>query len=141
MNQKNTGFLGSEIILHDIVMVEIRLYAFIKIYRLETSLVVQWLRLRLPVQGVKVRSLVREIRSHMPQEQKNQNIKQKRYCNKFNKDFKNGPHQKIFLKNLGTSLVVQWLRICLPMQGTRVQSLVREDPTCRRATKHVRHNY
>ena len=25
---------------------------------------------------------------------KNQNIKQKRYCNKFNKDFKNGPHQK-----------------------------------------------
>ena len=26
---------------------------------------------------------------------KNQNIKQKQYCNKFNKDFKNGPHQKI----------------------------------------------
>ena len=25
-------------------------------------------------------------------------IKQKEYCNKFNKDFKNGPHQKIFLK-------------------------------------------
>ena len=25
-----------------------------------------------------------------------------------------------------TSLVVQWLRICLPMQGTQVQSLVRE---------------
>ena len=25
---------------------------------------------------------------------KNQNIKQKQYCNKFNKDFKNGPHQK-----------------------------------------------
>ena len=24
----------------------------------------------------------------------------------------------------GTSLVVQWLRICLPMQGTHVQSLV-----------------
>ena len=22
----------------------------------------------------------------------NQNIKQKQYCNKFNKDFKNGPH-------------------------------------------------
>ena len=29
---------------------------------------------------------------------KNQTIKQKRYRNKFNKDFKNGPHQKkIFL--------------------------------------------
>ena len=25
---------------------------------------------------------------------KNQNIKQKQYCNKFNKDFKNGPYQK-----------------------------------------------
>ena len=25
---------------------------------------------------------------------KYQNIKQKQYCNKFNKDFKNGPHQK-----------------------------------------------
>ena len=25
---------------------------------------------------------------------KNQNIKQKQYCNRFNKDFKNGPHQK-----------------------------------------------
>ena len=29
---------------------------------------------------------------------KNQNIKQKQYCNKFNKDFKNGPHQKILKK-------------------------------------------
>ena len=27
------------------------------------------------------------------------------------------------------------------MQGTRVWALVREDPTCRRATKPVRHNY
>ena len=25
---------------------------------------------------------------------KNPNVKQKQYCNKFNKDFKNGPHQK-----------------------------------------------
>ena len=33
------------------------------------------------------------------------------------------------------SLVAQWLRVCLPMQGTRVRSLVREDPTCRGATK------
>ena len=39
------------------------------------------------------------------------------------------------------SLVAQWLRICLPMQGTRVQALVREDPTCRGATKPMRHNY
>ena len=41
----------------------------------------------------------------------------------------------------GASLVVQWLRICLPMQGTRVQALVREDPICRRATKPMHHNY
>ena len=27
------------------------------------------------------------------------------------------------------------------MQGTRVQALVQEDPTCRGATKPVRHNY
>ena len=27
------------------------------------------------------------------------------------------------------SLVVQWLRICLPVQGTQVQSLVQEDST------------
>ena len=41
----------------------------------------------------------------------------------------------------GTSLVVQWLRICLPMQGTRVRALVQEDPTCRGATKPVCHDY
>ena len=41
----------------------------------------------------------------------------------------------------GTSLVAQWLRVCLPMQGTRVQALVQEDPTCRGATKPVCHNY
>ena len=48
----------------------------------------------------------------------------------------------------GTSLVAQWLGIHLPMQGTRVQSLVQEDPTCHGATKPVatttepaRHNY
>ena len=42
---------------------------------------------------------------------------------------------------VGASLVAQWLRIHLPMQGTQVQALVWEDPTCREATKPVRHNY
>ena len=42
---------------------------------------------------------------------------------------------------VGTSLVVQWLRIRLPMQGTWVRALVREDPTCHGATKPVCHNY
>ena len=37
--------------------------------------------------------------------------------------------------------MVQWLGIRQPMQGTQVQALVREDPTCRRATKPVHHNY
>ena len=36
----------------------------------------------------------RELRSHVPRGQKNHNIKRKQYCNKFNKDFKNGPHPK-----------------------------------------------
>ena len=32
----------------------------------------------------------------------------------------------VFKKDLGNSLVVQWLKICLPVQGTWVWSLVRE---------------
>ena len=28
--------------------------------------------------------------------------------------------------HVGTSLVVPWLRICIPMQGTQVQTLIRE---------------
>ena len=44
-------------------------------------------------------------------------------------------------KERGTSLVAQWLRICLATQGTQVRALVREDPTCRRATKPMCHNY
>ena len=41
----------------------------------------------------------------------------------------------------GASLVAQWLRICLPMQGTRVRALVWEDPTCYGAAGPVSHNY
>ena len=40
-----------------------------------------------------------------------------------------------------TSLVVQWLRICLLTQGTPVWFLVQEDPTCCIAIKPVSHNY
>ena len=35
----------------------------------------------------------------------------------------------------GASPVAQWLRICLPMQGTQVRALVWEDPTCHGATR------
>ena len=40
----------------------------------------------------------------------------------------------------GASLVVQWLRILLAMQGTRIWFLVQEDPTCHGANKPVHHN-
>ena len=38
-------------------------------------------------------------------------------------------------KLISASLVVQWLRIRLPMQGMWVQSLVQEDSSCHKATK------
>ena len=56
-------------------------------------------------------------------------------------------HTRITLRYLSikvyvrASLVAQWLRICLLMQGTRVRALVWEDPTCRGATRPVSHNY
>ena len=46
-----------------------------------------------------------------------------------------------FSETIRASLVAQWLRICLPIQGTRVRALVWEDPTCREATRPVSHNY
>ena len=52
------------------------------------------------------------------------------------------PGTKIKVRDgVWASLVAQWLRIRLPMQGTRVRALVREDPTCRGATKPMSHNY
>ena len=39
----------------------------------------------IPTQGAKI--------PHAPRP-KTQNMKQRQYCNKFNEDFKNGPHQK-----------------------------------------------
>ena len=41
----------------------------------------------------------------------------------------------------GASLVAQWLRICLLMQGTWVRALVWEDPTCCGATRPISRNY
>ena len=38
-------------------------------------------------------------------------------------------------RGLGASLMVQWLRICLAMQGTVFQSLVWEEPTPHGATE------
>ena len=39
----------------------------------------------------------------------------------------------------GTCLLIQWIRICLPIQGTQVRSLVGEEPTCCGATKPLCH--
>ena len=52
--------------------------------------------------------------------------------------------QNLNVKNLmpGTFLVVQWLRLCLPMQGTWVESLVQElRYHMLGATKPMPHNY
>ena len=74
---------------------------------LGTSLMTQWLRLRFPMQGARVQSPDRGLRSHVSLSQTKQNTKQNQYWNKSNKDFlKNGPHQKKkkrkkeFLRNL-----------------------------------------
>ena len=53
----------------------------------------------------------------------------------------NDQSEKEIKKIIRASLVVQWLRICLPMQGTRVRALVWEDPTCHGAAGPVSHNY
>ena len=45
----------------------------------EASLMIQCLRIHLAMQGMQVRSLVRELRSHKPHGQKKQNRKQKQY--------------------------------------------------------------
>ena len=70
----------------------------VKEKRIGTFLTVQWLTLHLPMQGVQVQSLVRELRFHMPLGQESKH-KHKPYCNKFNKGFKNGPHWEKKKKN------------------------------------------
>ena len=57
------------------------------------SLVVQWLRLHLPVQAAE--GSINMSCSQKIKHTKNQNTNQKKYCNKINKDFKNGPYANI----------------------------------------------
>ena len=57
-----------------------------------TCLVVQWVGLHLPMQRVRIQSLVRELGSHMPDHQKNQDMEQKQKTLKIvhiKKSFKN----------------------------------------------------
>ena len=61
---------------------------------------------------------------------KNQNIKQKQYCNKFNKDVKNSPHQKQNLKEKSTLSyhlnLPEWLKLkqlTVPSMGKDMEQL------------------
>ena len=51
------------------------------------------------------------------------------------------PTNTILKAGRNTSLVAQWIRLHPLRQGTQVQSLVREDSTCRGAMKPMCHNY
>lgn len=68
-------------------------------YIVGTCLVLQWLGLHLPLQGVRVWSLVGKLGSPMTHGQKIK-TETKQYCNKFKRDFKNGPHKKILKNNV-----------------------------------------
>ena len=59
------------------------------------------------------------------------------YKTKMNCDFTNQLGNK---NSFRVSVVVKWLRICLPMQRTQVWSLGGEDYTCHRASKPVWHS-
>ena len=63
-------------------------FSTFKMMLLGTFLVVQWLRLCLPVQRRWILSLLKERISHKPHGQQNK-TKQKQCCNKFKKDLKN----------------------------------------------------
>ena len=64
---------------------------------------------------------------------------QRRHADQFSLTYTE--HASLKKPKFRASLVVQWLRIRLPRQETRVRAPVREDPTGRGATKPVCHNY
>ena len=80
------------------------------ILELETSLVVQWLRFHLPMQGVQGQSLVGELKIPHALGSKDQNIKQKQYCNRFIKTFKLAHLQK---KKKGKGVVASFFLLIL----------------------------
>ena len=96
----------------------------------------QWLRVHLPMQGTRVRAPVREDPtcrgaagplSLSPLLQTGETTR---------RPISVEEHVKLPLR---ASLVAQWLRVRLPMLGTRVRAPVREDPTCRGAAGPVSH--
>ena len=87
--------------------------------------------------GQQVHGKMPNITNH--RENANKNHNEQNYNDVSPHTGQNGHHQKVYKH--GASLVVQWLRICLPMQGTRVRALVWEDPTSRGAAGPMSHNY
>ena len=81
------------------------------------SLEVQWLRLCLSMYGCGFDPWSEAKIPHALWP-KNQNIKQKQCYNKFNKDFKNGPHQKKILRKINPAIIcynkIKWKRKMLP---------------------------
>ena len=94
----------------------------------------------IPGQGAEIPHAAPPKRSkHKNNPKKSKHKNKKQYCNTFNKDFKNDPHQKILKKKKKkpwqwTSLVVQQLRLCsftaegmssIPSQGKTTGRVVR----------------
>ena len=52
-------------------------------------------------------------------------------------EVKNFAKNYVIKRIQGTTLMAWWVRICLPMQQTWVQTLVQEDSTCLGATEPV----
>ena len=79
-------------------------YLLFKKYKQGTSPVVQWLGRYIPLQGIQIRSLIREVRALTLTPSKKKK--------KVSGDFAGGP--------------LHWLNSELPMQGSQVQFLFRE---------------
>lgn len=64
-----------------------------------TSVVVQWLSLCLPLQGLQVQSPLGELSCTclIAKKKKTAHKQQNQYLNKFSEEFLNGPHQKIYI--------------------------------------------
>ena len=78
------------------------------------------------MQVVWVRYLVRKLRSHRPLTPKSQNIKQKQYCNKFDKDFEKLVYiRKILKKNKVKVKSLSHVRLfCDPMDCSLLGSSI-----------------
>ena len=61
---------------------------------------------------------------------KDQNIKQKQYCNKFNKEFKNGPHHKFLERyNLPRLNQEEIENMNRPVTSNEIETLIKNLPT------------